>query len=68
MDPGANSAVLGVCTSGVVVIDSAQKICHTGDEPLSPLQYNTGPDYWTLTTKGGVQYRFGDLSVEGTGH
>jgi YD repeat-containing protein len=43
----------------LAVVDSALGIYHTKDETFLKLQFNTGTDVWTLTTKDGTRYELG---------
>src|SRR5882672_3164069 len=44
----------------LVLVDAAQRIYHTKDEVFLKIQYFAEPDdYWVLTTKDGIQHRFG---------
>ncbi len=40
-------------------VDSANNIYHTKDETFLRVQYFSTGDYWILTTKDGLQHRFG---------
>lgn len=44
----------------LVLVDSAQAIYHTTDETFLKLQYTSGSDAWTLTTKDGTRYDLGN--------
>ncbi|PYN56685.1 MAG: hypothetical protein DMD94_06785 [Candidatus Rokuibacteriota bacterium] len=52
--------VFGGGVHDLVLVDGAQRLYHTKDEAFLKIQYFTEPDdYWVLTTKDGIQHRFG---------
>lgn len=46
----------------LVLIDAAQNVYHTKDETFVRVRYYPDTDSWLLTTKDGVQHRFGGTS------
>jgi RHS repeat-associated protein len=59
--PGDDSfkLIFGGASYDLRQIDSTLKIYHTKDETFLKLQYFSTGDYWILTTKDGLQHRFG---------
>src|SRR5437867_10161635 len=52
--------VFGGGVHDLVLVDDAQRVYHTKDEAFLKIQYFGEPDdYWVLTTKDGIQHRFG---------
>jgi hypothetical protein len=51
--------IFGGASYDLIQIDSVNKIYHTKDESFLRVQYFSTGDYWVLTTKDGLQHRFG---------